>query len=149
MKTARIMAIALIAALILPLAACGERWPLPEDPQVIIERETEIDGVSVRVLTVSGRDYAYYGRLKGSLRKGDTAGVLGYVARPEFPDDRAQRIIALEGTDDIVAEYYVAGVMEQPVFLRALDTRGQRIDLPGFVEPALDDPDTARLWKEN
>ena len=141
----------IIAALMLALTLCfcfgctGEKYPLGEGAEAAAREEYTLpDGSGTYLIRVNGREYVYYGRLNGSVRASDTGRVLGYVINEQFPEDDGARLIALSATDDIIMEYEVKGIMEQPEFLRALDTAGSEIAIPGFVEPY---EETARFWE--
>ncbi|MBO6060868.1 MAG: hypothetical protein J6P98_01945 [Clostridia bacterium] len=130
----------LIAALALTLSffvgCTGEKYPLGEGAAAVEREEYALpDGSTAYLLRINGREYLYYGRLNGTVRASDTGKVLGYVRNEQFPEDDGDRIVELTGAGDIIMTYYVKGIMEQPEFLRALDTVGRDIVIPGFVEP--------------
>ena len=137
MKKLLVLLAVMIAAFLL-LAGCrGERYPLPQNA-IVFEQGEYLDPNDPEdgygIITYKGRVYAPYGALNGSVKESDTEGAIGYVSRPDFPEDNAERVIKLMGTDDFLMIYYVNGIMEQPMFFRALDTAGKDIAIPRYIE---------------
>ena len=60
--------------------------------------------------------------------------VLGYRYNENVPDDRGELVIKLVGTDDYLMVYYADAFMQPPVFYRAMDTDGQDIYTPDYIE---------------
>jgi hypothetical protein len=48
--------------------------------------------------------------------------------------DSNERFFEVNGNDDFIASYYVGGEMEQFSFLRSIDTIGEKIDVPDFID---------------
>ncbi len=145
MRSKTIVISALLIALIMT-AGCvfGEKYPLPDDPvKAAEEYYTFPDGRGAAMRTINGREYVLYGNLDGTVRAKDTGEVIGYVVREEYPDDLNLRLVKLAATDDIIMEKYVNGMMDQPVFYRALDTIGKDIPVPSFIAPYEED---ASFW---
>lgn len=122
----------------LMLTGCTERFPLPVG-SVAFEQGSYADpdepDDGYQTITYLGRIYVPFGTLKGKMKDSEAAEVLGWVSRPDFPDDQGERVIRLKATEDLLMVYYVKGIMEQPMFYRALDTAGKDITLPKYVEP--------------
>jgi hypothetical protein len=107
------------------LTGCGkDRYALPENPVVfetghfVNPDDPEDDFCSVEW---DGRTYILFGIEKKRTHFGKC---LGYVK-----DDENRRIFTAEGLPetDYLIEYYTAGVMEQAVYLRCVDTRGEPV----------------------
>ena len=114
----------LLAALC--LTGCGrDRYALPEKP-VVFETGTFVnpDNPEDTFLSVEwdGRTYILFGIEKGMTTHFGPC--LGYVG-----DDKNERIFAAEGLpkEEYLIEYYVAGKMEQAVYLRCIDTKGNPV----------------------
>ena len=112
----------LLAALC--LTGCGsDRYALPENP-VVFENGTFVnpDDPEDSFCSVEwdGRTYIMFGIEKGMTTHFGTC--LGYIA-----GDENARIFAAEGLPETeyLISYYIAGEMEQAVYLRCIDTRGQ------------------------
>lgn len=115
-----------------------EAYALPDEPTVFytysyLDSEDREDAYNA--IIYNERAYLPYGTLTGTLNKSsDVECVLGYVFNSDFPDDDGERVIKLNGTDDFLMLYYVKGVMEQPMFYRAVDTMEQDIFIPDYIE---------------
>lgn len=127
-------AAALLCAVV--LTACGQRLPeLPAEPAVYARGDFQPAGEESGYATVEkdGKVFIPYGVLRSRglfSRLTDAFGpCLGYVE-----GDEADRIYALAGADTDVwlIEYYTAGVMENPVVLREVGSRGA--ETPAGVE---------------
>lgn len=137
----KIPMILLITVLLLSLAGCGQTiYPdLPWDAitfQGGTFTDTEHDAAQYMTITWGDRTYMPYGTLKNRLRAGDVNDCLGFILRSDGADHQ-DRIYTL--TDDpnhnFLLEHYVGGIMDQPTFWRAVDTRFEQIDLPRYIEP--------------
>ncbi len=136
----KIPAILLITVLLVMAVGCWQRiYPdLPWDAIVFrggTFTDTENDGAQYMTITWGGRTYMPYGTLKNRLRAGDVNDCLGYILRND-ESDRNDRIylLAADPNHNYLLEHYVCGMMDQPTFWRAVDTRFQSIDSPGFIE---------------
>lgn len=114
----------LLAALC--LSGCGhDLYALPEDP-VVFETATFVNPDdpedTFQSVEWDGRTYILFGLEKGM--KTHFGPCLGYVA-----GDENQRIFAAEGLpeEEYLIDYYVAGEMEQAVYLRCIDTQGDPV----------------------
>ena len=107
------------------LTGCGEdRYALPDDPVIFreghfVNPDDPEDTFATREW--DGRTYILFGIEKNSTHFGKC---LGYVE-----GDENNRIFAAEGLPetDYLIEYYTAGVMEQAVYLRCIDTQGDPV----------------------
>ena len=127
----------LLLTAVLILAGCQYvPYGLPEEPIVFKSGEfyPDNDDSGYRTVEYDDKVYIMYGGIKaiGLLRDISYAcGVcLGYVE-----DDESERIYALvnESTDEWLIEYYVGGIMEQPIVLREISAKDND-RIPGSVE---------------
>ncbi len=125
---------------LLALAGCGRADPyaLPEEPLAFetwdfTNPEDPDDGY--RALEYDGKVYLPYGTLAGRIGGHDIARCLGYVVQ-DGEADPGMRIYTLSDDPDgsYLMEYYVNGIMEQPMFLRAVDTAGEEIHTPEYID---------------
>ena len=111
-----------------------------------------------------GRIYVPYDRRKESWGKPGSRELdrcVGYVegndfapekpVRDEDAADSGVRIYTLKGDDDhnFLMEYVETGLMDEPTYLRAVDTKGEdagQVGLPDYVEPEEADV-MASIWK--
>lgn len=119
------------------LAGCGaKRQPLPTEPVIFQKGEFCPPGEESGYATVEydGKRFILYGgiRPRGPLRDLSYAfgDCLGHVE-----GDENERIFALKGCspDEWLIEYYEGGIMEQPMVMREIGTRGGS-SLPDSVE---------------
>ena len=105
------------------------KWDLPEDPVAFEDRDS--DEYDMRVLTVGGRDYMPFGTLKNVMNDSAIRECLGYLN-----GDENTRVYTLE--EDAFTNYImiknVNGVMEQPDYWRAVDTMGENVATPNYIE---------------
>ena len=136
------------AAFSLSFAGCGRRidYELPENP---IEFHTgtfanpaDLDD-TYQSIEYNGRTYIGYGTLKGTIGGGDVGKCLGYIVQ-DGVKSLDIRIFLLNADPDanFLVQIFTDGFMNQPLFFRALDTRGKAIGIPEYVE-SLDYP----YWK--
>lgn len=104
---------------------------LPPDPQSYEQVYDEDTGETT--IDIDGRTYSYFGSLKGSFSNDSIRECLGYV-----DDDKNMRIYSLydDPYDNYIMVKYINGVMEQPSFLRAVDTKHKDIFTPSYIESA-------------
>ena len=113
----------LLAALC--LTGCGSLYDLPAEP-IVCETGTFVnpDDPEDTFGTVewNGRTYILFGIEKGI--RTHFGACLGYVR-----GDENQRIFAAEGLpeEEYLIEYYVAGEMEQAVYLRCIDMQSNPV----------------------
>lgn len=119
---------------IFTLTGCQNKLDdLPDNPVVFKTGELNEDS-GYRTIEHNGKVYIMYGNIKSkglfrdvSYAYGDC---LGYVE-----DDKSDRIYALDNhsTDEWLIEYNVDGMMEQPVVLREISSKGSN-SIPDNVE---------------
>ena len=127
-------------AVALLLTGCGRRidYELPVNP-IEFHTGTFVNPAdpddTCQSIEYNGRTYIGYGTLKGSIDGNDVGQCLGYIVQDGVVM-KDVRVFLLKA--DIDANYLVqlvsGGFMDQPVFFRALDTRGKTIDTPPYIE---------------
>ena len=86
-------------------------------------------------LEYNGRTYIPYGTLKGQITSKDVGTCLGYVVQDGVKDENSRIYLLAEDPDaNYLMNYYVGGIMDQPMFYRALDTTAQPIHIPTFID---------------
>lgn len=117
---------------------------LPDKPIIFNTGALSVDNGDSVYTTVEYNDKVYivYGNIKSKGLFGDISyafgDCLGYVE-----DDKSRRIYAFadESTDEWLIEYYIDGIMENPVVLREITAKYKK-DTPEGVNPFEDD-----YWK--
>ena len=141
MKTRRKAAVFVAAALLLVLSGCGKRigYDLPATP-IEFHTGTFVNPAdsddTYQSIEYGGRTYVGYGTLKKSIDGNDVGKCLGYVIQDGVVM-KTVRIFLLNADPDAnyLVQIFTDGFMNQPFFLRALDTRGKTIDTPPYIAP--------------
>lgn len=109
----------------------NEILDLPPNPQSFDQVYDEDTGDTT--IKVNGRTYSYFGRLKDKMSNDSIRECLGYV-----DGDKNLRIYSLgeDPYDNYIMVKNIGGIMDQPVFLRAIDTRLQDVYTPSYIESA-------------
>ncbi len=128
----------LLTALATVLTACGGIDSLlPADP---IEFNTKTfvnpDDAEDTYLSIeyAGRTYIPYGTLKNRITGKDVGPCLGYIVQD---GERMEDVRIFPLTADPENDYLLhttEGFMDQPLFFRAVDTRGEEIPAPAYIE---------------
>ena len=129
-------AAALLSAVML-MSGCSllsgnkEALKLPPNPRSHDQIYDEDTGDTT--IKVNGKTYSYYGRLNGKISNDSIRECLGYVG-----GDKDTRIYTLyeDPYDNYIMVKHVNGIMDQPEFLRATDTRQKDIFTPAYIKPA-------------
>lgn len=113
----------------------GINYDLPDDPQAFVMESyvnpsDKDDGYET--LVYNGRRFIPYGTISRSLKGEDVGVCLGYIVQ-DGAGDKGARIYLLTATDDYLAEIFINGGMQQPVFFRAEDTIGKDTDTPSYI----------------
>ncbi len=130
-----------VFALLFALSGCGRSiWPdLPADPiafsmgEYIDEAD---DDAAYGVIEYEGRTYMPYGTIGKALHAKDIAVCVGYLVQDGVSDtDTRVYTLADDPAHNYLMDYYIGTtLMNQPVFWRAVDTRGQEIPTPAFIQ---------------
>lgn len=135
-------AFALLLAAVLCLVTGCKRIDdsLPENPAVFYN-ETFINPAdrndTYYAVRYQDRIYIPYGKpAKGGVDGEDVGSCLGYQVQ-DGAEDQNMRFFTLAGDEDtdFLMRKYIGGIMEQPVFFRAVDTKGKDITVPAYIEP--------------
>ncbi len=138
------------------LGGCGKSvYPdLPENPTAFEMGSITVgeEEAGYGTIEYNGRMYVPYGTLGKTLHRDDIKECVGYIICDEnssgYTDlnDKNTRVYTL--TDDeennFLMDYYSEGIMEQPHFWRAADTKNKDIKQPDFI----DSLDYDEYWKQ-
>ena len=146
----RIAVLLLLAALTCLTTGCKRMdYSLPENP-VEFYNGTFVNPADQNdtyySVTYQERIYIPYGRLASKGMGGDDLGrCLGYQVQDGVKDENS-RFFALANDDntDFLVRKYIGGIMEQPVFFRAVDTKGKELTVPSCIE----NDDLILFWNE-
>ena len=108
-----------------------EALELPPNPQSFDKIYDEDTGDTT--INVNGKTYSYFGILNDKMSNESIRECLGYV-----DGDKDTRIYSLyeDPYDNYIVIKHVNGIMDQPVFLRATDTRQKDIFTPSYIKSA-------------
>ena len=139
-RPVKLTAVFLAAAFQLFLAGCARRidYDLPEK-QIEFHTATFVNPAdpddTCQSIEYNGRTYIWYGTIKNKIGGDDVGKCLGYIVQDGVVM-KDSRIFLLNADPD--ANYLVristGGVMEQPDFFRALDSKGKIISTPQYIE---------------
>ena len=142
MKNRVTTAFCIAFTLLLILAGCGKRidFELPKNP-IEFHTGTFVNPAdsddTYQSFEYNGRTYIGYGTLKGSIDGNDVGQCLGYIILDGVAV-KDVRIFLLNADPDANYLYLVQifpdSFMNQPFFLRAVDTREKKIDTPPYIE---------------
>ena len=92
----------------------------------------------------NGRTYICYGTLNFFINGNDVGKCLGYYVQDGEKDEN-MRIFLLAGDEDenFLVRIHIGGIMDQPDFFRAIDTRYKDIEVPRCIRAS----ETDRFWK--
>ncbi len=130
--------ISLLIVCILVLSGCGKnRYPdLPKD--AIAFKTGEEMGI-----VYNKREYVCFGTIGKTMKNSEVDKCIGYIIQDEnnssVPDenDKDTRVYTLKSDDNnnFLMVYYVGTtLMNQPEFYRAIDTKGENISIPEYIE---------------
>lgn len=134
-----------LCLILLTMAGCRNRidYSLPDNP---IEFNTDIfinpsDANDTYLsLEYNERVYIPYGNLKGSINGKDVAKCLGYYVQDgNKMEDTRLFLLTNDSNANFLMRIDVVGVMSQPDFFRAVDTKGEDIHIPQYIDSA-DEP---------
>jgi uncharacterized membrane protein len=143
-KTIKITLIVLVIIIllicILRLTGLGVKYPELNDDAIAFNMEEYVDESndddSYGTIEYKGRTYIPYGTLKHSIKTNDINECIGYIIQDE--NNKNWRIYTL--TEDSNNNYLMVydietNLMNQPDFYRAIDTKGENIDTPSYIDP--------------
>ena len=135
MKNTKIAAMILSGAILLSgcsLADKNNAYLKHEMPMKSYEQKYDEDSGDTTI-DLNGRTYSYFGRINERMNQNSIRECLGYV-----DGDKNWRIYGLadDPYDNYIMIKHVKGIMDQPVFLRATDTRQKDIFTPKYIASA-------------
>ena len=133
--------ILVVAILVLVLVSCGKiKYPeLPNDA-IAFEMGEYIDkgddDAAYGTIEYEGRTYMPYGTIGKTLHENDIDVCVGYLVQDGEKDTNQRVYTLVDDTEhNYLMDYYVASdFMNQPVFWRAIDTKGKEIVTPEFID---------------
>ena len=136
----RFSTIVRIVSALLFLTGCGRRidYELPENP-IEFHTGTFVNPSdpddTYQSIEYNGRTYIGYGTLRNSINGDDVGKCLGYIVQDDviMKDVRVVLLNADPGANYLV-RFSVGGMMEQPDFFRARDSKGKPISTPPYIE---------------
>ena len=131
MMNKKILALILSGAFLMSGCSLMNRTPAPDLPAGAPSFTQDSNGTGEAVINYNGREYAFFGTLKNSMSNDSLRECIGYVG-----DDENERIYTLmEDTfDNYIMVKNTNGVMDQPGFYRATDTKNENILTPSYIE---------------
>ena len=91
----------------------------------------------------NGRTYVGYGTVKNSIDGNDVGKCLGYIIQDGVVmKDIRVFLLNADPDENYLVQLVSGGIMDQPIFFRALDSRRKGIGTPPYIE-SLDYP----YWK--
>lgn len=136
-----------ILLLIVLLTGCGMKYPKLEKDAIAFKTSSYVDenddGASYLIFEYNGRTYMPYSGLKGTLKSRDLDKCIGYIIQDENSssvvdkDNKDTRIYTLteDKENNFLMEYYIGTTeMNQPIFYRAMDTKGKNINIPKIID---------------
>ncbi len=131
-----LLIVGIIGGIVVGINKNNKLKALPDKPIIYKSGKLEVDDEDTGYKTVEyeGKKFIMYGKIKPKDLLGNInyayGNCLGYV-----DDDNSDRIYALNGesTDEWLIEYYVTGIMEEPVILREITTKNKK-EIPSSVE---------------
>ena len=137
----------IIITIILLFAGCSPKYPDLEEDAIGFKTSSYIDydndGDSSLTFEYNNRVYMPYGTIRRSVRRKDIDKCIGYIIQDERsssivdPNNKDTRIYTLveDKDNNFLMEYYIGTtLMNQPIFYRAIDTRGKKIDIPNYID---------------
>ena len=148
----RIYIAAAVTAFALLLSGCGKNaasnldFSMPDSPKEFVVTtftDPNDESVNYAALEFDGKTYVKYGTLSGEIDKKDVGSCLGYLVEDGH---QIQELRVFDLASDPEQNYLLTmdsqGIMENPSFFRNIETVGEDIETPSFIE----DADYA-LWK--
>ncbi|MGN0353432.1 MAG: hypothetical protein ACI4ES_17470 [Roseburia sp.] len=126
--------------LVLILGGCGQiKYPELPDDAIAFEMgeyiDKEDDDAAYATIEYEGRTYMPYGTIGKILHERDIDACVGYLVQ-DGEKDTDQRVYTLvdDTEHNYLMDYYVeSDLMNQPMFWRAIDTKGKEVATPEFI----------------
>ncbi len=125
--------------ILVALAGCGNKidYSLPDNPIAFVSGEyVNPDDPDDGYMSIEYKDRVYipYGVLDGKLGGTDVGECLGYIVQDGKVVENSRVFTLSEDPDyNFLVDLNAEGFMDVPMFYRALDTKGQDIDIPGYI----------------
>ena len=136
----RIKTAVFIVSALLFLTGCGRRidYELPENP-IEFHTGTFVNPAdpddTYQSIEYNGRTYIGYGTLRNSINGDDVGKCLGYIIQDGIVmKDELVFPLNADPDENYLVQLVSGGIMDQPIFFRALDTRGKAIGTPPYIE---------------
>ncbi|MBR6414268.1 MAG: hypothetical protein IKS21_06635 [Oscillospiraceae bacterium] len=141
--------VVIVVALSLILCGCNKQstnLELPENPIKFVTYSycPEDSDHGYRAFDYNGRTYIHFAEHNGAFKKDIGSNCLGLIVQEgvEYDDELVIQLKEFEN-NDILMIYFPYGLMDPPYFLRAIDTQGQVLKLPDYIDQdSIDD-----FWK--
>ena len=100
------------------------------------------DDAAYGTIEYKGRTYMAYAGLEGKLKTKDIKECIGYIVQnkeiqrlvgSEDKDTRVYTLSADPENNFLVVNYSESSIMNQPMFWRAMDTKGKNIEIPSYI----------------
>jgi len=132
---------ALIAVCAFLLTGCNlqgdGKWALPSDAPTYQLIDNEDDGVVT--VFYNGRTYVPYGTVSGRVTESDIKECIGSIRN----DGRRLYLLNDDKDGNFIMVCNIGGIMDQPEFWRASDTKREKIYHPDYITPSTDE---MRTW---
>ena len=143
-----VTAIFVIIICLFAMTGCMEK-SLPDLPNNAIEfdmgtfHDTEHDDALFGSIEYSGRTYIAYGTINNKYKQSYIESCIGYIIQNANsssvidPNNTNRRIYTLSGDSEhnFLMEFDDSiKLMNQPAFYRAIDTNGEIIDIPNYID---------------
>ena len=136
----KVICIILSLCIIFALTGCGKD-DFPELPlnATAFEMGDFIDDTDddadYGTIEYNGRTYMPYGTLKNKISREDVDRCLGYIVQ-DGKEKKDERIYTLKDDteNNFLMQKSIGGIMDQPMFWRATDTREKGIHEPDYID---------------
>ena len=143
----KLLSIITLLLIVIGLTGCTMKYPELDENAIAFTVSSyvdeEHDNASYLTIEYNGRTYLPYGTQKGILQSKDLDKCIGYIVQDENsssivdPDNKDTRIYTLTEDKDnnFLMEYYIGtNEMNDPIFYRAMDTKGKDITIPKIID---------------
>lgn len=95
------------------------------------------DDAMYATIEYNERTYMPYGSLKSTLKEEYLSKCIGYLYSNYNSSETGSRVFTLvddDNNDYLMLQYVNSVEMQQPMFFRAIDTKGKEIETPSYIE---------------